>query len=130
LIELHSKEEVEKLKAELQEAKETASIMETFMHEYYALHEHMDKLLVFIYDRLGKIGIEECDVCDGSGGSLLGVDENNIKAWGHPASNPCEECAGLGRNTMAAMHDHHVKSRKRIRNRDRFKESNMRVVKD
>ena len=130
MVELHSKEEVEKLKAELQEAKDTVSIMETFMHEYYALHDQMDKLLVFLYDRLGKIGIGDCEVCSGSGGRLLGVDENSIKAWGHPASDPCEECAGLGRNTTSAMYEHQAKSQKRIRNRDRFKESSMRVVKD
>ena len=130
MIELHSQEEVERLRAELQHAVETARAMEVFMHEYHALHERFDKLLVFIYDRLGKLDVADCDVCEGTGGRLLGVGQNEAKAWGHPVEDPCPECGGIGRNTMSAMQDHHVKSQRRRKNRDRFKESNMRLVKD
>tara|TARA_R110002020_G_scaffold79823_1_gene199623 strand:+ start:257 stop:640 length:384 start_codon:yes stop_codon:yes gene_type:complete len=121
---------VRRLKSELAEARSDAQVFETFMHEYYTLKERSDELLLFLYGRLGKMGVADCETCIGTGGVMLGIDKEGVAAWSHPVTDPCEQCHGVGKDTTAAMARHHDEGKKRERNKDRFKKSRMEIVKD
>ena len=121
---------VRRLKEDLKEAKKESQVFEVFMHEYYSLKEGVDELLLFLHHRLGKMGVSDCDACLGTGGIKLGEDDEGVTSWSHPVSDPCEDCFGVGKDTMAAMYEYHERGRRRKKNKDRFKGSTMRLVED
>ena len=108
---------------EIESSRNELVFMMEFMSKYYEIEDRMDILLSSLYQKLGRIGVNECTVCSGTGGLRKeGSEEyDGADAWEHPAHSPCEDCLGTGRNLMNALQNKHISDTKRKRNINKFK---------